>query len=169
MSIGGVPAAPTEYVVVQPKYCELCGRSYFRLPASERKLPDGRWFDPNNMCPSCEHAIMKNPPPKNVDAIRYDDQGKVTEREHSVYIDHGRDIDKLHRECLRKEAFTDLRVAQQVAKAMRQRHRGKNPCETYKCKFPINVAIVEGTEYYDLAVQRQTPHWHVGGDYKKKF
>jgi hypothetical protein len=158
----------SSYLVVDPKFCGMCGRRFYSVQRPLHKFTDGTVVDINDCCPKCSNEVVSGKK-HSVDAIRYDENGKVSEREHVDYTEVS-DVDRYRRECLRKVAIYSADLAHKVAERSRARHKGKNPCEAYKCRIGINPsAFIQGSDEYKEALMRQRTHWHLGGDSRRKI
>jgi hypothetical protein len=146
----------TQVVVVEPKWCELCGTTFYRMHAELRKLSNGNVIDPNRYCPTCEHRLAESAR-NSISEVRQSYE-LVASRRREQDEEAGRD--RMERECLRKEMFLSPSLALRVAARSRKRHQGSNPNQFYRCR-----TVIDPVKHPD----RARPHWHLGGDSSRKF
>jgi hypothetical protein len=124
------------------KNCARCQGRFDRIPAKVQRLKDGSRLDLNTVCPSCEVILVK----------------EAAERALQPPPPSSEELAKWERECLRKNAFTSAHLARNVAKRMRQRHKGTHhPVDVYKCQVVIDPVLYP---------ERAQLHWHIGGNEK---
>lgn len=127
------------------KRCACCTKSFIRMQVPMRLLANGRRIDPNQYCTKCETDMARE--------ARAQYELGIVNRGISRA-----EIDRMERECIRKEAFDSAERAMKVAQRSRARHKGDRPCHAYRCTVKIDGALYP---------ERARPHWHIGANREK--